>query len=403
MSEITKKILIALLLCGFISITCVNGANDRQYSIEGISFENYPRMDGSTSTQALNVLIACKLLGLGYEWYLDMPGWIIDPNWDDIPEEYLDFFYFERINVSQTHGSFLNLIEGNTDIVLTQSMMSPDEKAYAGELGVTLIETPIALDAFVFLVNKENPVRDLTVEQVQRIYTGELTNWKDIGGDDIDIMPFVRPTNSGSQQTMQSIVMGNLTIADFPAKYEIGGMSGVFREIHDNVNGFCYTFNTYKEKMLQVSDDYVPKISINGIFPDENTIKNETYPFTAKVYAVIRSDLDHSSMAYKVYEWLQTEEVNDLIVESGFVPLDIDDSAAEIISSTDLHIFPNPTSDGFYIRGLEQPTELMVFDLSGRLLLSKQVTEESFVDIRNLPKGMYVIKAEDMTAKVIKK
>lgn len=397
-----KTGMIALFLC-FASGAYVNSINDGQYSIDGISFENYPRVDGSTSTQTLSTIVACKLLGIGYEWQQSISGeWAALPNRDDIPEEYSGF-YGGRIKVSQTHGAFLNLIEGKTDIILTQSTMSAEEKAYADELGVELIETSIALDAFIFLVNKENPVRDLTVEQIQRVYTGELTNWQQVGGKNIDFMPFVRPDNSGSQETMKSMVMGNLEIADFPESSEIASMAGVFPEIGSNTNAICYTFNFYKEKMVRVSDAYIPKIAVNGIFPDENTIKNKTYPFTAKVYAIIRSDLDHSSMAYKVYEWLQTEEVNDLIVESGFVPQDIDDSAAEIISSIDLHVFPNPTSDGFYIRGLEQPAELMVFDLSGRLLLSKQVTEESFVDIRDLPKGMYVVKAEDMTAKVIKK
>lgn len=393
---------LALFLC-FVSGVYANGINDGQYSIDGISFENYPRVDGSTSTKTLSTIVACKLLGIGYEWQHSTSGtWAALPNQDEIPEEYSGF-YGKRIKVSQTHGAFMNLIEGNTDIILTQSTMSAEEKEYADKLGVELIETPIALDAFIFLVNKDNPLRDLTVEQIQRIYTGELTNWQQVGGMNIDLMPFVRPDNSGSQEIMKSMVMGDLEIADFPESSEIASMAGVFSEVGSNSNAICYTFNFYKEKMVRVSNAYIPKIAVNGIFPDESTIKNKTYPFTAKVYAIIRSDLDHNSMAYKVYEWLQTEEVHDMIIESGFVPQDIDDSAAEIISSTDLHVFPNPTSDGFYIKNLEHPAELMVFDLSGRLLLSKQVTEGSFVDIRDLPKGMYVVRAEGMTAKIIKK
>lgn len=397
-----KTGMLALFL-SFVSGVYAGGMDDGQYSIDRISFENYPRVDGSTSTKTLSTIVACKLLGIGYEWQHSTSGaWAALPNQDEIPEEYSGF-YGKRIKVSQTHGAFMNLIEGNTDIILTQSTMSAEEKAYADKLGVELIETPIALDAFIFLVNKDNPLRNLSVEQIQRIYTGELTNWQQVGGNNIDLMPFVRPDNSGSQEIMKSMVMGDLEIADFPESSEIASMAGVFSEVGSNSNAICYTFNFYKEKMMRMSNAYISKIAVNGIFPDESTIKNKTYPFTAKVYAIIRSDLDHNSMAYKVYEWLQTEEVNDLIVESGFVPQDSDDSAAEIISSTDLHIYPNPTSDGFYIRGLDQPAELMVFDLSGRLLLSKQVTEESFVDIRELPKGMYVVKTEDMTAKVIKK
>ncbi len=236
-----------------------------------------------------------------------------------IPKSYKDFFG-QRINSSKIHGAFMNLIDGEADIILTHRTISPDEKAHADAVGVTLIETPIALDAFVFIVNKNNPTKSLTVSQIQKIYTGEITNWSQVGGNNANIKVFTRPRNSGSEEVLRELVMDGLESADFPES-QLGGMFQVFGEVLGYVDAICYTFNNYKNMQARFPDSEVPKIAINGIFPDEKTIKNETYPFISKVHVAIRSDLDHNSMAYKLYEWLQSKNANTTIKECGFFPL----------------------------------------------------------------------------------
>jgi len=72
--------------------------------------------------------------------------------------------------------------------------------------------------------------------------------------------------------------------------------------------------------IVRVPDSKVPKIAINGIFPDENTVKNKTYPFISQVHVAIRSDLNRNSMAYYLYEWLQSEEAKPTMVACGFIP-----------------------------------------------------------------------------------
>ena len=219
---------------------------------------------------------------------------------------------------SQTHGAFMNLIDGEADIILTHRTVSPDEKAHAEAVGVTLIETSVASDAFVFIVSPNNSVKSLTVEQIRKIYTGEITHWSEVGGNNASIDVFTRPRNSGSEEVFRTLVMNGLERADFPEVSEIGGMSPVFMEVYGG-NGICYTFNNYKEMIVRVPDKEVPKIAVNGIFPDENTVKNETYPFISKVHVAIRSDLDRNSMAYKLYEWLQSENAKSTITECGFI------------------------------------------------------------------------------------
>jgi ABC-type phosphate transport system substrate-binding protein len=287
--------------------------------IEDISFENYPKVDGSTSARVLNVMVACKLLGVPYVWI--PPGavteWTLNPILSELPEQYKDFFW-QHVKSSQTHGAFMNLIDGNADIILTHRTISPDEKVHADSVEVTLIETPIALDAFIFVVNKNNPVKSLTVNQVQKIYTGEITNWSQVGGNNASIKVFTRPRNSGSEEVLRELVMDGLEPADFPES-AIGGMSQVFGEILNNVDGICYTFNNYKDLQARVPDSEVPKIAINEIFPDKNTVKNRSYPFISEVHVAIRSNLDHNTMAYKLYEWLQSESAKSTIIECGFI------------------------------------------------------------------------------------
>lgn len=290
--------------------------------IDNISFENYPKVDGSTSASVLNTMVACKLLGVPYKW-LDpnfglLSEWILLPDNEKIPEPYKDFFG-QHIKSSKTHGAFMNLIDGNADIILTHRTISPDEKIYASDNGVTLIETPIALDAFVFIVNKDNSVKSLTVSQIQKVYTGEITNWLQIGGNNASIKVFTRPRNSGSEEVFRDLVMDGLEPADFPES-QLGGMFQVFGEILYSVDAICYTFNNYKKMQARVSDSEVPKIAVNGIFPDEKTVKNRTYPFISGVHVAIRSDLNHNSMAYKLYQWLQSENAKPTITECGFIP-----------------------------------------------------------------------------------
>jgi len=262
------------------------------------------------------VMVACKLLGIQYTWMTLVEEYFVQPYPYTLQ---LSDFFNERIMLSQTHGAFMNLIDGKVDIILTHRTVSPDEKAYANALGVTLIETSIALDAFVFVVNKDNPIKSLRVDEVQKIYTKEITNWSKVGGNNADIKVFTRPRNSGSEEVFRELVMEGLEPGDFP-EAAIGSMAWVFSEVKNNVNSICYTFNNYKDVLARTPDSIVPKIAINGIFPDENTVKNGTYPFISQVHVAIRSDLNRNSMAYKLYEWLQSEDAKSTITECGFLP-----------------------------------------------------------------------------------
>lgn len=292
--------------------------------IGDFTIENYPKVDGATATRALNNMIACKLLGVDYVWSESIGGGErnVLPSYDywEAWQEYSAFcdFLAERVKTSQTHGAFMNLIDGNADIILVSSKPSPDEKMHANQMGVTLIQTPVALDAFVFIVNEANPVKSLTTEQIRRIYTKQITNWSEVGSRNSEMAVFTRPRNSGSEETLREVVMNGLEPAEFPESAQVQGMGAVFSEIQHSEDGICYTFNNYKEMIAQIPEGIASKIAVDGVIPDKTNIGNRTYPFTTEVYAVIRSDLNRNSMAYKLYEWLQTESAKTVFEECGF-------------------------------------------------------------------------------------
>ena len=285
--------------------------------IEGITMENYPRVDGSTSTNPLNYIIAARLLGLDYEW-IDGMGIREVMFTSQIP---LDFRM--KFQSSQTHGAIINLIDNKTDLIIVARKMSADEKKYADSVGVSLIETPIALDALDFIVNAQNSVSSLSVEQIQNIYLGYITNWKEVDGANQEIIPFIRNANSGSQEMMNELVMNNASMPDWEVSYAdeltLWSMMIVYWELIANVYGICFTPHYYKENMVTGFEN-IKTLAINGIRANKNSIKNKTYPFVANVYVSIRSDIDKNTMAYKLYQWLQTNSGKIVIEKSGYVP-----------------------------------------------------------------------------------
>ena len=295
--------------------------------IEGLMIDNYPIIDGSTSTLPLNTIIACELMGLNYKWKEKeishgSSNWSVEPQIVGSLRQKFD----KVIKCSQTHNSIINLIDREADIVLSARTMSSDEQKYAESQGVILIETPIALDAFIFIVNPQNSIEGLTTENIQDIYTGKITEWEEFGVETYpgysNINPFIRNPNSGSQELMDLLVMKGLEYYTQLPIYEerlVFTMQGLLDAIGSDPNAIGYTVYYYNEYIIRPNEKFLKTIAIDGVKPNKQTITNRTYPYTAEVYAVIRSDTDKSSMTYKIYEWLQTEAGRQAISKSGYI------------------------------------------------------------------------------------
>jgi phosphate transport system substrate-binding protein len=282
----------------------------------------YPRVDGSTSTHPLEVLIACKRFDINYTWlrnpYFD-DAYTVYPFSNDPEKEYIVENISDNIVHHGTHGAYVNLIENRTDLILVARSPSKDELDLAKEMGVELEIKPVALDAFVFIVNINNPVNNLTVEQIQNIYTGNITNWTEVGGNNGNITPYLRNNNSGSHELMKSLVMKDLDIIGVPEIWILGGMMGPINKMHYDPSGICYSVYFYKEFMAPARS--IKMIGVNGVYPNSVSIGSKEYVFTTEVYSVIRSDLPEDSEAYQLRDWILSKEGQDVVKESGYVPI----------------------------------------------------------------------------------
>jgi phosphate transport system substrate-binding protein len=307
---------IAIFAAIALSVSCDKDPTGN-FEIIGLTKENYPKVDGSTSAQPLQTLIACKLLGISYDWSFDpmLMHYTLYPPYQD--EESFKFI-INNVRNTGTHSSIINLIEGKADFIISARGASEPEIKVAKENNVKLLEIPIAIDAFIFIVNEENPVNGLTTQQIRDIYTGKITNWSEVGGKIADIRPFKRNATSGSQVLMEELVMNGEELIDIPQMEASPTMWGPFQLLTQIPDGICYTVYYYKEFMARA--EAVKHIAVDGVHPDSNTLKTRQYPYTTDVYAIIREDLDEASMAYKLYQLLLSKAGRKVIEESGYVP-----------------------------------------------------------------------------------
>ena len=301
--------------------------------MKGISTKNFPIIDGSDSTTPLRDILMCKLLGFKYKWvrsFMVQYGgpYGIEPQYT-CPQEEWSHLELDCLLNSNTHGSFINLLDGRVEVIFTARSMSRDEVEYAEEKGVELIEKPIAKDALAFLVNPANTVEDLSTEQIQGIYTGEITNWSEVGGVDMDITPYVRNRNSGSQEKFETVVMAGLPIKEFP-EMQIGtGMMAPYYQLERDKSGIAYSPFYYYGVM--VANGLTKAIGVDGIPMTKENVRNNIYPYVTDVYAAVRSDIDKSSMAYRLFEYITTEAGQAIVAESGYVTLSEFASIEEVI------------------------------------------------------------------------
>jgi phosphate transport system substrate-binding protein len=277
-----------------------------------VPFGTYPRIDGST---------VMRPLGAEFFWqHLDVPN--ADIEW-----------YFTEF--SSTSNAYLNLIHQYqheswlggyrlgpkaVDLILVTEP-SESDLALASEAGIELIAKPVCLDAFVFITHKDNPVVSLTVEQVQKIYSGEITNWSEVGGTELDITAYQRNPNSGSQTMMERNVMNGLSMIPPPLAREVFGMGILIESVAEYSNerfSIGYTFKYYIDR-LYVNEN-IKVLEINGIAPTRENIRDKSYPFTAYYYAVYRAG-DKDGVAGRFTEWILSEEGQRCVGQAGYIPL----------------------------------------------------------------------------------
>lgn len=256
----------------------------------------YPVMDGSTSLKPLGVKITSRFLNIS-------------------EEEAKDKLIFHK-----TDESYNYLLNNWSDILIAAEGCEAVKNLYEEENFQYDIE-PIAMEALVFVVNKNNPVDSLTVEQIKKIYSGEITNWAQVGGDDINISAFQRNEESGSQVMMRKCVMTDTEMMEAPTELIPETMGGLIEGVaaYDNSSAAIgYTVYYYADSMRMAEDLKI--IRVDDIEPCNETIASGEYPFINPYYCLIRKNEGAESPARIIFDWLVGEEGQQMVADSGYVP-----------------------------------------------------------------------------------
>ncbi len=303
-------------------------------SLRATIARNYPAVDGSTSAHPLQRTLACDLLDVPCVWSAmsseNVQRTIIPDPDRDIAEQSAQAIL--QITHNGTHGSYMNLIEGAADVILVARAPSEDELQAAVEMGVSLDVQVVALDAFVFLVNVENPVDDLARDTLQDIYAGNISSWMELdivvvsdNADEELIHAYQRNRNSGSQELMEGLVMRGTRMVDAPELLTTS-MLGPLNAIGGNpwsgggdVLGVGYSVYYYANFMFP--HQHVKLIAIDGVQPTAENIASRAYPLTTEVYVAVRDDMPQDSSAVIFRDWLLTGDGQAVIAESGYVPI----------------------------------------------------------------------------------
>ena len=209
------------------------------------------------------------------------------------------------LQYTNTRGAYQAVVDGTADMIFC-AKPSEEQLAYAEEHHIELEFVPIGREEFVFLVNTENPVDNLTLEQVIGIYAGEYTNWSEVGGDHTLIEPLQRNSGSGSQTAILSLMNG--------------------KEIKKNPFGFMgrsigFSFRYYVEGI--VGNGGVKMLSLNGAYPDKENIQNGSYPIVSDFYAVYDKNNANPNIPI-LLDWILSEEGQKIVEESGYVSIQSD-------------------------------------------------------------------------------
>lgn len=218
---------------------------------------------------------------------------------------------------NNTLGGYKLLAEKKTDIFIG-AYPSKDQREYAAENGTTFEYTQIGYEAFVFFVHKDSPINSLTTEQIRAIYSGEITNWSELGGKNEKIVAFQRNEGSGSQSMMLRF-MGDTPLMEPDTQEVIDGMGGIITEVADyknKSNSIGFSFRYYVETIIGNPD--IKIIAVDGVYPSVESIKNGKYPIIAPVYAVTYEGNPNKNVD-KLIEWILSDEGQHIIEETGYV------------------------------------------------------------------------------------
>ena len=296
---VTVVLLAALLLltgCNQNQQNSQNAEQPEQVSLQ-LALEDYPVMDGSTANLPMMAEILAEV--------------------GNIPLEEAE----ELTKCSKTPQAWENITNGNADILLVYEA-AEETKAKVAASGVELEITPVGRDALVFINNENNPVESLTQQQLTDIYTGKITNWQEVGGENQDIIAYQRKETSGSQSLFMKLLMQGQQPMEAPQTLKPAEMDMLIDELaryNNEGNALGYSVFYYANYMYQQPG--LRFLQVDGVAPSDETIADGSYPLLNEYYVVIRADEPADSPARQLRDWILSDEGKAALVKAGYIPV----------------------------------------------------------------------------------
>ena len=248
-----------------------------------------------------------------------LPEYMLKPDADDDSYYYWKMPEKSGVEFHNTIEGFTRLVKQKADIVFNAAP-SASQKEQARRANAELTYTPIALEAFVFFVNRECPIDELTSQQIRDIYSGKIRDWKELGAPAGRILAFQRPANSGSQTTMERF-MGETPLVK-PLKEEVvrsmGSIIERVAQYRDVANAIGYSFRYYASTMK--GSDSIKFLKVDGVAPTPENIASRRYPMTGEVLAITSQHSDPECA--KLIEWILGPQGQELVRKTGYIPID---------------------------------------------------------------------------------
>lgn len=230
------------------------------------------------------------------------------------------------VRISVTGGGsgtgIASLINGTVDIANASRQIKKEEIDEARKQGIDPVEHVIARDAIAVIVNPNNPIQQLSLEQISQIFRGDVTNWKEIGGEDRPIVRVSRETNSGTHvYFLESVIrLGKKDSKDiFSADtLLLPSSEGIIAEVRDNPNAIGYDglgYVTAEVKVLAVANQDAGPF----VMPSAETVNAGTYPISRDLYMYTNKNPSPAIQAY--LEWILSPEAQKIVTDLGFVPI----------------------------------------------------------------------------------
>lgn len=268
-----KKTVVSLAVATILALTSLTGCGNSKLS-------GTVATDGSTSME--------KVIGaLGESFMNENDG--------------IQFTY----NPTGSGSGITAVAEGRCDIGLSSRSLKDEEKAQG------LTETVLALDGIAVVVNPENQVNDLSIEQIASIYTGEITNWSEVGGADAEIVVIGREAGSGTRDGFESITK---TSEKCQYRQELTSTGDVITTVSQNPDAIGYT-------SLSAVKDSVKALSVGGVAPSEETVKDGSYAIQRPFVLVTKDGVKLSDAAQAFFDYVTSDKVADIITGAGVVPV----------------------------------------------------------------------------------